>query len=229
MTRDDVMSIVRNGLWTQNAGLVQLLGLCPLLVISNSVVNALSLGLATTLVMVISGWMIALLKPWIPRELRAPAFILVIAALVTVVDLLFAAYAYGLYQVLGIFIPLITTNCIVLARAEAYASRNGRLAATLDGLMMGLGLTLTLVALGAVREVFGRGMLFGGFDLLLGPWAAQLTIHLADHAPLLIMALPPGAFVGLALLIAAKNLIDARQAARAKPVIQIAEPEAAQP
>lgn len=201
-TRD----IIVNGLWKQNPGIVQLLGLCPLLAISSNVVNALSLGLATTLVMAISSGAVSLVRGFIPLPARIPVFVLIIAALVTVVDLLIHAYALPLYLVLGVFIPLITTNCIVLARVETFASKRGTADSVLDALMMGLGLTLVLIVLGALREVFGKGTLFAGFDLAFGPTAKALAIQvMPDYHGFLLAILPPGAFISLGLLIAARN------------------------
>jgi electron transport complex protein RnfE len=205
----ETREIIVNGLWKQNPGIVQILGLCPTLAISSSVVNALSLGLATTLVMALANSAVALLRNNIPQAVRIPVFILLIATLVTMVDLLMHAYVLALYVVLGIFIPLIVVNCIVLARVEAFASKRGLGHSFLDGLMMGLGLTLVLTALGALREVFGKGTLFAGLDLAFGPAAKDLVIHvLPDYQGLLLAILPPGAFLGLGLLIAARNWIE---------------------
>jgi electron transport complex protein RnfE len=220
-TRD----IVFNGLWKQNPGIVQVLGLCPTLAVSNNLVNALSLGLATTLVMALASSGVAMLRNFIPHAIRIPAFILIIATLVTLVDLLMHAYLLPLYLVLGIFIPLIVVNCIVLARVEAFASKRSLSESFLDGLTMGLGLTLVLVALGALREVFGKGTLLSGIDLALGPEARAWVIQvIPDYQGLLLAVLPPGAFIGLGLLIAARNWLDAlgseratRAAARSAP------------
>ena len=210
--------ICHNALWKQNPGLVQLLGLCPVLAISNTAVNALALGLATTLVTTLSGSAVAAARQWIPNDIRNPVFIIIIATLVTCVDLAMNAWLHGLYLVLGIFIPLITTNCIVLARAEAFASRNSVRAAALDGLMMGLGLTLVLLLLGGLREALGKGTLFDGAHLLLGDAGHALVLHLVPaeaHYQFLLAMLPPGGFIGLALLIAAKNWLDERARRRA--------------
>lgn len=223
MTSQEMKDIFYNGLWKQNAGVVQLLGLCPLLAISNSVVNALSLGLATTLVMAISGGAVAAIRNFIPNEARIPVYVLLIAVLVTIVQLLFNAYAYPLYLVLGVFLPLITTNCIVLARAEAFASQNGIRASALDGIAMGLGLTAVLVVLGGIREIFGHGTLLSGFDLVFGETAKSLMIIvIPDYHGFLIAILPPGAFITLGLLIAWKNWLNQRaeQKARSKVALQ---------
>lgn len=205
----EMRDIVVNALWTQNPGLVQILGLCPTLAISSSVVNALSLGLATALVMALASSGVALLRNYIPHAIRIPVFILIIATLVTMVDLLMHAFMLGLYQVLGIFIPLIVVNCIVLARVESFASKRGVTHSFLDGLMMGVGLTLVLVALGGLREALGKGTLFSGIDLALGPMAKDWVIPLAhDYGGFLLAILPPGAFIGLGLLIALRNRIQ---------------------
>ena len=207
--------IAKQGLWKNNPGLVQLLGLCPLLAVTATVTNALGLGLATLLVLIGSNILVSLVRDYVPKEIRIPVFVMIIAALVTTVQLLINAYAYGLYLSLGIFLPLIVTNCVIIGRAEAFASRNSVTAAAFDGLMMGLGFTLVLVVLGACREVLGQGTLFAGADQLLGPWAATLTLHLWQvDTPFLLAMLPPGAFIGMGLLIALKNIIDKKLAER---------------
>jgi Na+-translocating ferredoxin:NAD+ oxidoreductase subunit E len=205
-----VREMARNGLWKQNPGLVQLLGLCPILAISTSFVNAVSLGLATVLVMLLANLSIALLRQFIPYEIRIPVFILVIASVVTVVDLAFNAWFHGLYVVLGIFIPLIVTNCIVLARVEAYAAKNGAMASTLDALMMGLGLVWVLALLGGVRELIAQGTLFSGIELLF-PSLSALSFFGPDYQGPMAFLLPPGAFFALGGLIALFNGINARR------------------
>ena len=211
MTAHEFRDIVYNGLWKQNPGIAQLLGLCPLLAISSSVVNALSLGLATTLVMTLSGSAVAAIREFISNEARIPIYVLLIAVLVTVVQLLMNAYAYPLYLVLGIFIPLIVTNCIILARAESFASRNGTLASALDGIAMGLGLTAVLVVLGGIREIFGHGTLLSGIDLVFGEAAKPWIIPVVpDYHGFLLAVLPPGAFITLGMLIALKNWLNLR-------------------
>ena len=204
-----------NGLWKQNTGLVQILGLCPILAISTNLVNAVSLGLATVLVMGLVNLVIALLRNLIPYEVRIPVFILIIAAVVTVVDLAFNAWLHGLYLVLGIFIPLIVTNCIVLARVEAFAAKNDALDSTVDGIAMGIGLVLVLAVLGALRELAGSGTLLAGIDLVI-PGASPITLLGDDYPGFLIGVLPPGAFFTLGCLIAARNWLDSRRAARAQ-------------
>ncbi|WP_413485030.1 electron transport complex subunit E [Shewanella baltica] len=201
--------IAWQGLWKNNPGLVQLLGLCPLLAVTATITNALGLGLATMLVLIGSNILVSLVRDYVPKEIRIPVFVMIIAALVTTVQLLINAYAYGLYLSLGIFLPLIVTNCIIIGRAEAFASRNNAFSAAFDGLMMGLGFTLVLTVLGATREILGQGTLFDGADQLLGPWAKSLTIHLWQvDTPFLLSMLPPGAFIVMGLLIALKNVID---------------------
>jgi electron transport complex protein RnfE len=173
------------------------------------VTNALGLGLATLAVLVGSNVTVSLIRDYVPKEVRIPVFVMIIAALVTCVQLLMNAYAYGLYLSLGIFIPLIVTNCIIIGRAEAFASKNAVLPAALDGLWMGLGMTSVLVVLGAMRELIGNGTLFDGADLLLGPWAAALRIEVFQFdSQFLLALLPPGAFIGVGFLIALKNVID---------------------
>jgi len=205
----DIKQISQDGLWTNNAALVQVLGLCPLLAVTNSVVNGLGLGIATTLVLIGSNVSISLIRNHIPREIRIPIFVMMIASFVTNVQLIMNAFTYELYLVLGIFIPLIVTNCVIIGRAEAFASRNSVIPSFMDGLMQGLGFLLVLVVLGGMRELLGQGTLFSGAELLLGDWASSLTtvVFEADQS-FLFAILPPGAFVGLGLLIAAKNWLD---------------------
>ncbi|MBR9728996.1 electron transport complex subunit E [Shewanella intestini] len=214
--------IAKQGLWYNNPGLVQLLGLCPLLAVTATITNALGLGIATLVVLVGSNILVSLVRNYVPKEIRIPVFVMIIAALVTCVQLLVNAYAYGLYLSLGIFLPLIVTNCVIIGRAEAFASRNNVLRSTFDGLMMGLGFTIVLVILGAGREILGQGTLFAGADLLLGDWASALTVHVWQvDTPFLIAMLPPGAFIGMGLLIALKNIIDSSIKARQpKPQVE---------
>lgn len=202
-----------NGLWRQNPGLVQLLGLCPILAVSTSIVNAVSLGLATVIVMAVANLAVASLRNFIPYEIRIPVFILIIAALTTVVDLLFNAYFHDLYLVLGIFIPLIVTNCIVLARVEAFAAKNDPVSSTVDGVMMGLGLVGLLGVLGGVRELSGNGTLFAGIDMVI-PGLSAISVFGDEYPGFLIGILPPGAFFALACLIALSNVLRARSARR---------------
>jgi electron transport complex protein RnfE len=207
--------IIFNGVWKQNSGLVQILGMCPLLAMSNSIVNAVGLGLATVFVMALSNYAVALLRNLIPHEIRIPVFILIIAALVTIVDLAMNAWLHELYLVLGIFIPLIVTNCIVLARVEAFAAKNGAVASALDGAMMGIGLTLVLAALGTIREFVGTGALLSGIEMVFKS-AHPIQILPVDYPGFLVAILPPGAFFTLGCLIAARNWLDARAAQRSR-------------
>ncbi len=203
--------IVENGLWKQNPGVVQLLGLCPTLAVTTSVVNGVSLGLATALVMAAANGAVSPVRKFVPSEIRVPVFILVIAALVTVIDLTIHGFAEPLHKVLGIFIPLIVVNCIVLARVESFAAKNPPAPAILDGFMMGLGLTLVLGILGGMREVFGKGTLFSGLDLAFGPsFKPYVLTVISDYQGFLLAILPPGAFLGLACLIAFRNWAGTR-------------------
>ena len=207
--------IFNDGLWQQNTGLVVLLGLCPLLAVTGTVVNAIGLGLATTITLVLSNLSVSLLRGVLRPEIRIPAYVLIIASVVTVVELLMQAWFHDLYRVLGIFIPLIVTNCAIIGRAEAFASRQRPLAAVIDGLGTGLGFCLALVLLGALREVIGRGTLFSQARLMIGEIGASLEITLVpDHPGFLLAMLPPGAFIGLGLLVAGRSWLDGRNAAR---------------
>ena len=207
--------IANNGLWKQNPGVVQLLGLCPTLAVTTTAVNGLSLGLATALVMAAANGAVSPVRTFIPSEIRVPVFILVIAALVTVIDLSINAFAHPLHKVLGIFIPLIVVNCIVLARVESFAAKNAPTPSIVDGFSMGLGLALVLGLLGAMREIVGKGTLFSGLDLAFGPGAKQFILTvIPDYHGFLLAVLPPGAFLGLGSLIALRNWIEMRKAAK---------------
>lgn len=204
--RMNAVSILRNGLRDQNPGLVQLLGLCPLLAVSTSVGSALGLGLATIAVLVTSNAIAAATGRWLLPEVRLAVFVLVIAGAVTAVELSMAAWWPGLHDTLGIFLPLIVTNCLVLARAESFASRNPLPSALLDGFAMGLGFTLVLLALGASRELLGHGSLGADLHLLLGQGARGTGLRVFDERHGLLLALlPPGAFILLGLMLAWRN------------------------
>lgn len=208
--KEEYKELAKQGLWKNNPGLVQLLGLCPLLAVTATVTNALGLGLATLLVLVCSNATVSAIRHWVPKEIRIPIFVLIIAAFVTCVQLLMNAYTYGIYQSLGIFLPLIVTNCAIIGRAEAYASKNPIKQASFDGLMMGLGFALVLFVLGAIREILGQGTLFDGAHLLLGDWASVLRIEVIHlDSQFLLAILPPGAFIAMGFIIALKNAIDA--------------------
>jgi electron transport complex protein RnfE len=204
--------IFSDGIWHQNTGLVVLLGLCPLLAVSGTVINAIGLGLATTLTLVFSNLAVSLSRGLLRPEIRIPAFVLIIASVVTVIQLLMQAWFHDLYRVLGIFIPLIVTNCAIIGRAEAFASRNGPLASVIDGLATGLGFCLALVALGAVREIIGRGTLLSQARLMFGEVGESMQLTLVpDHPGFLLAMLPPGAFIALGLLVAGRNWLDSRK------------------
>jgi electron transport complex protein RnfE len=214
-----------NGLWKNNPAIVQLLGLCPLLAVTGSVVNALGLGIATCFVLVTSNSAVSLIRNVTADAVRLPTFVMIIAAAVTCIELLMQAYSYELYEILGIFLPLITTNCVILGRADGFARKNPLLPALYDGLAMGLGFAVVLLLLGGLRELTGTGALFANMDLLFGPGAAQWKIVLFDeYQPFLLAVLPPGAFIFTGLIIALKNVIDAqierRAAARREPVVR---------
>ena len=208
----DLRGILKQGLIDRNPGFVQLLGLCPLLAVSTSVASALGLGLATIAVLMASNAIAAVAGPRVPREVRLAVFVMVIAAAVTSVELAMAAWWPGLHAALGIFLPLIVTNCLVLARAESFASREPVPRALLDGLAMGLGFLLVLLALGASRELIGRGSLGANLDLLFGARFAGPGWQVFPEANGWLLALlPPGAFILLGLMLALGN---ARAAAR---------------
>lgn len=217
--------ISQNGLWKNNPALVQLLGLCPLLAVTGSFVNALGLGLATMLVLLGSNLAVSLIRNAVSDAVKLPAFVMIIASFTTGTELLMQAYTYELYQILGIFIPLIVTNCAILGRADAFASKNPILPSLLDGFMMGLGFLLALLAIGSIREVIGSGTLFADMDLIFGAYAASWEIQFfgESYPGFLVAVLPPGAFLVAGLLIAVKNLIDAhyeQRRAAAKSVVK---------
>ena len=210
MAEHDLKKIFWNGVLTQNTGIVQMLGLCPILAVSTNLVNAVSLGLATIVAMAMSNAAVSALRNFIPYEIRIPVYILIIAALVTVLDLAFNAYLHDLYLVLGIFVPLIVTNCIVLARVEAFAAKNGVLASAVDGIGMGPGLVVVLGILGGLREIIGTGSLFAGIEMVI-PGTHAIQILPTDYPGFLFAILPPGAFIARACRIAARNWIEARK------------------
>ena len=212
MSNNHLKQILTDGAWRQNTGLVVLLGLCPLLAVTNTLVNGLALGLATMLTLMVSNLSVSVMRGLLKPEIRIPAFVLIIASVVTVIEMLMHAFFYDLFRVLGIFIPLIVTNCAIIGRAEAFASRNSPLPSLIDGFATGLGFCITLVLLGALRELTGRGSLFSGADMLLGDWGQYLTLTIfPEHPGFLLAILPPGAFLGLALLIAARNAWETRK------------------
>lgn len=203
--------ISRNGLWNNNVAFVQLLGLCPLLAVSNNAINGLGLGLATTLVLLTSSSLVSLIRNIVRPEIRLPAFVLIIASAVTAIELSMNAFFHDLYGILGIFIPLIVTNCSIIGRAEAFASKHPLGQSFTDALMMGLGFTFALVLLGSLREIIGNGTWLANAHLMFGEGARWMTVTIIeDYRGFLLAILPPGAFIGLGLLIALKNVIDAR-------------------
>jgi electron transport complex protein RnfE len=198
----------KSGIWKNNAALMQLLGLCPLLAVSNSLINGLVLGGATTVVLIASNILISFFRHYIPHEIRIPIFVILIASLVSHIQLFMQAFTYELSLSLGIFIPLIVTNCMIIARAELFAHKNGLLLSFTDAFSQGLGFTWVLVLLGATREILGSGHLFEG-SALLGEWTQNMTLHFWDYEhPFLFALLPPGAFILLGLFIALKNYIE---------------------
>jgi electron transport complex protein RnfE len=203
------MASIRKALWDENPGLVQLLGLCPLLAVTSTFVNGLGLGVATIVVLTCSNILVSATRRWLRSEIRIPTYVLIIASLVTCMELLFEAFFPALDRSLGIFIPLIVTNCAILARAEVFASKNRILPSMIDGIGMGLGFGLLLCAIGAFREFIGHGTVLSRLDMLFGGAPiAGLTIL---DSPFLLAILPPGAFFSLALAVAAKNVIDRRR------------------
>ncbi|RTE65542.1 electron transport complex subunit E [Amphritea opalescens] len=224
---NDYKKITLDGLWDNNPALVQLLGLCPLLAVTGTVVNAMGLGLASTIVLMGSNLSISMFRQFIPESVRLPVFVMIIASFVTCIELLMQAFTYELYTILGIFIPLIVTNCAIMGRADAFAIKNPVGASLLDGAMMGLGFTLVLMVLGGMREILGLGTLFSDMQLLFGPAAESWKIIIVeDYVGFLFAILPPGAFVGMGLLIAVKNIIDKRLEEKRKAPAVPTEPGA---
>ncbi|GAB6054585.1 electron transport complex subunit E [Magnetospira thiophila] len=217
MSQRSYGDLARDGLWTNNVVFAQMLALCPLLAVTGTATNGLGMGLATTAVLMLSGLSVSLLRGGIAHDIRIPAFVLIIAAIVTLVDMAMNAWVHELYKVLGLFIPLIVTNCAILGRAEAFASKESAMRALFDGLMMGLGFTAALTLLGAVREILGSGTLFANASLLLGPAfeGLEMTV-IPDYKGVLLFVLPPGAFIVLGFLLAGKRIIDGRLARRAE-------------
>lgn len=208
-----ISSAFGEGLWRNNAALVQLLGLCPLLAVTTTVVNGLTLGLATAGVVTATNTVISLMRRALVPVVRIPLFVLIIASLVTCVDLLTNALLFELHEILGLFIPLIITNCAILAQAETVASRQPVLVSAASGLATGLGFLVVLVTLGALREAVGNGTLFAGFTMLVGDTADGWVVNLPFDG-MLAAVLPPGAFFGLAVLLALRNLIQTRASSR---------------
>lgn len=220
----DYQKISQDGLWTNNVALIQLLGLCPLLAVTGTFINGLGLGLATLLTLLLSNVCVSAIRHWVRPEIRIPVFVLIIASIVTIIEMIMHAWVPGLYNILGIFIPLIVTNCSIIARAESFAVKNPILPAAIDGIMMGLGFLAVLILLGGLREIIGFGTLFDHADLMFGAVAKDWVFTIDDYRGFLLAVLPPGAFIGLGLLIAGRNFIELRkqktQKATIEPVIE---------
>lgn len=211
MAGTDYKTIAKDGLWDNNGVFAMLLGMCPTMAMTTSATNGFGMGIATAVVMAASSYLVAIFRNRITQEVRIPVYILIVAAMVTVVDLGMNAWMHELYKVLGLFIPLIVSNCLPLARLEAFAAKQPPLAAFLDGLFMGLGFTLALTAIGAVREIIGSGTLFADASLLLGPSFKVIELHLLPaQMNVLMMILPPGGFIVTGLLVVGKRILDLR-------------------
>jgi len=216
----DYRRIVRDGLWDNNVVLAQMLALCPTMAVTTSGTNGLGMGLASTAVLVVSNVLVSLIRHFVSPEVRIPVFIVLIASLVTLVDMAMNAWLHDLYKVLGLFIALIVVNCAILGRAEAFAARNGVFASLVDGLAIGVGMTGAMTAIGLVREFLGSGTLFANASGLLGPAFGFLEVQLPGYGGALLMILPPGAFAVLGFLLAGKRVLDARLEARAEAVVE---------
>jgi electron transport complex protein RnfE len=207
----DYKRLAKDGLWTNNMVFAQLLALCPVMAVTGTATNGLGMGLATLFVLVSSNLTVSLIRRFVSQAVRIPVYIVIIATLVTLTDMLINAYAYELYKVLGLFIALIVVNCAILGRAEAFASRNTLWDTLIDSLMMGIGLTLALVVIGAFREILGSGTLFANADLLLGSQFGFLEVTLIpDYKGFLVLLLPPGGFIAVGFLLVLKRWIDLR-------------------
>ncbi len=219
----DYRRIIRDGLWDNNIVFSQSLALCPLLAVTGTATNGIGMGAATTVVLVFSSLVVAVFRGIISPEVRIPVFVLIIATIVTLVDMSMNAWMHDLHKVLGLFIPLIVTNCAILGRAESFASKNAVLPAVTDGLMMGLGFTLVLITLGAARELLGSGTLFANAELLLGKSLAFMELTLIpDYRGFLVAVLPPGGFLILGFLLAGKRVLDRQLEARRKAAQAVA-------
>lgn len=211
MADSDYKTIVKDGLWDNNGVFSMLLGMCPTMAMTTSATNGFGMGVATAVVMAASSYLVAVFRNRITTEVRIPVYILIVAAMVTVVDLAMNAWMHELYKVLGLFIPLIVSNCLPLARLEAFAAKQPAMPAFLDGLFMGLGFTIALTAIGAVREILGSGTLFSDASLLLGPSFKAIELRLLpSDMGVLMMILPPGGFIVTGLLVVGKRLLDLR-------------------
>ncbi|MCX7150401.1 MAG: electron transport complex subunit E [Rhodocyclales bacterium] len=203
--------IVKDGLWDNNGVICMLLGMCPTMAMTTSATNGLGMGLATAAVMAASNLLVAIFRNRITQEVRIPVYILIVASMVTLVDLTMNAWMHELYKVLGLFIALIVSNCLPLARLEAFASKEPVMNSLLDGIFMGIGFTIALTAIGAVREIIGQGTLFADAALLLGPAFKFMEMRiLPPDTGVLMMILPPGGFLVTGLLVVVKRMIDVR-------------------
>ncbi|MBI3773590.1 MAG: electron transport complex subunit E [Gammaproteobacteria bacterium] len=216
--------ITRDGLWSNNPALVQILGMCPVLAVSTTMVNAIGMAAATMLALILTNGAISLIRDFVKPETRIPVFVMVIASIVTAIEMAMNAFFHELYTILGIFVALIVTNCIVLGRAEAFASKTSVGRAMLDGLTMSAGFGAALIFLATLRELIGHGTLFAHASTMFGDAASWLTVTvIEDYRGFLLAILPPGAFIGLGLLIAVKNIIDASVQRKAGVVTKTAE------
>jgi Na+-translocating ferredoxin:NAD+ oxidoreductase subunit E len=220
-----LMTQIKDGFWDQNVVFAQMLALCPTMAVTTSGTNGLGMGLASTAVLVVSNILVSLIRKTVSSQVRIPVFVVLIASLVTIVDMLMNAFLHDLYKVLGLFIALIVVNCAILGRAEAYASKNGILDSAIDGITMGLGFTFALTLMGLIREFLGGGTLFAQASLMFGPAFSAIEMKvLPEYGGMLLMILPPGGFAVLGLLLAAKNAWENRRK-RAAGAVQ--EPAAA--
>ena len=213
--RTDLAKIIRNGLWDQNVVFSQLLAMCPTMAVTTSGTNGLGMGLATTAVLIVSNVLVSMIRHTVSSQVRIPVFVVLIATLVTIVDMAMNAWLHELYKVLGLFIALIVVNCAILGRAEAFAVKSGVLASAADGLAMGLGFTGALTLIGLIREFLGSGTLFAQASNLLGPSFAFLEMKIPGYGGALLMILPPGGFAIVGLLLAAKRVLERRQTSKA--------------
>ncbi|WP_374327188.1 electron transport complex subunit E [Azonexus sp.] len=216
MSDNNYGTIVKDGLWEQNVVFAQMLALCPTMAVTTSGTNGLGMGLASTAVLVVSNILVSIIRKTVSDQVRIPVFVVLIATLVTIVDLAMNAWVHELYKVLGLFIALIVVNCAILGRAEAFAVKNGVLASAVDGLAMGIGFTGALTLIGLVREFFGSGTLFAQASQLLGPAFAFLEVQVPGYGGALLMILPPGGFAVLGFMLASKRIIDQKLAERAQ-------------
>lgn len=215
--------IIRNGLWDQNVVFSQILGMCPTMALTSSATNGLGMGLATTAVLVVANMAVSSIRSVVTEQVRIPVFIVIIATIVTLVDLGLNAWLHDLHKVLGLYIPLIVANCAILGRSEAFACKHGIIPSALDGLFMGLGFTFALTSIGIVREIIGSGTVFSQASLLLGPHFAFLETHvIPNYGGTLMMILPPGGFLTLGLLLAVRRKLELARSSTGTPAPAVA-------